>query len=585
MGAGPTRVSAIPAQNNPNDPIGVPIQFKNACGVAPIPLISDPRNNMRSLLPSNGEYDFDHFGPLGSCMIAGNYAPDSSTSTAGCYADPNGGCVIQGVQGYYSRTAYNGDPGRCCTNDGNQLDGELTCDPKYRDGPNATACNAYFSNYCNGRNIGLDSNCIAYSTAFPNLSYTDTLTFCQNNPTTQFCQNWSNKIISGQNPKQDWQNALNNWCTPERIADPSSGCMALCHSNPGFCAQSQTYCNKPGADKDYCSCLNYTSAVSGMANPPPAQCFSTCVQKGYSNSNAPCPPGLTICVQDLVLSAGQNISNFGTINAIQNCGNSGQTSGGQSTIQSTPGGGTSNIPGVNTSSNVPISQSLQNAQNQSALQTAQQLTAITDAVAMQLQKDLAYQQEQLKAQQDEANRKLRAEQLKAQQLLDEQQAKNMENLKQTVANQQLQDQQAYMDALSKLQAQQQIELANKQVQAQQQLAEQQAQDEQILKDAILAQHERDLKDQQQAILAQNTQANITQTQQTASKIYNDPDLRQKAINEQIQQDKKANTKQIIILLFVLFVILAICLAFVSFSPSSVELFNMLSDDNLNTIIE
>lgn len=248
--------STIPSNNmpaNPNDAIGADLIIGNGgCS-------KNVQRDLARLIPNNGEYTFIGQGNKCNC----------------------------GYQGKYTRQSYGGDPTNCCVNNGT-MDGNLTCDPKYRSGLSAD-CQSYMLNYCSQASRAFnDPACKIW---------------CTSNPLA--CQSSKQSVCNTDEFKTDKE------------------CSLFCIQNPGLCDSAIVpYCNNAINRNDpICSCIN--SPLNKYKYNPMCE-DNNCIKTGYGTSSmkASLGSGCTIvdCSVVVDLKNNKEAVDFSDATFEQNCG-------------------------------------------------------------------------------------------------------------------------------------------------------------------------------------------------------------------------------------------------------------------------
>jgi hypothetical protein len=267
--------------NNPDDAIGYDIQLNDACilnNSTGAQIIND------QLIPNNGEYEFSK--ATGDCNYCSTCSPRRADKGSGC--DNDGHCgVVGGNIPYYHRKAYLAPADTCCTNSGGRTVGDKTCDPKYRAGVSALACNDIYASKCVGQTNDdiFDDTCqtwCASNTARCNTAITN---FCSqgNNLDRADCRAHALELGGA-----DMDIAANRWCQ-SHMDDPFCACLKAVSIAPTIPNDMQKALSKPSCYVEECT--------SG---------------KGYQNVNMrairnSCPP-VNICNNTMTIAASTNVS-------------------------------------------------------------------------------------------------------------------------------------------------------------------------------------------------------------------------------------------------------------------------------------
>ncbi len=216
--------------------------------------------------PQNGEFIW---GGLGSrCSMCSNVP----SYGCGCVVNPS----IGGRRGTIERVAYKGNPSNCCISQ-NALDGDYTCDPKYKN-LDSGICDASLTDYCSK-----DDNIIS----------------------KQICKNWSSK-----KPNES-RNIMLDFCKKDNNMNRTE-CKDFCFNNPGLCDQAVgEYCSRNPTDTEFCGCFNIpdnlkTLTKSGIALKPHcniSQCIKPQAYKTKAMIDDKACPVLNICEQNLNITS------------------------------------------------------------------------------------------------------------------------------------------------------------------------------------------------------------------------------------------------------------------------------------------
>lgn len=248
--------------------------------------------------PKNGEFQW---GGLGSNC----YMCSDSSKGYGC-SNPcgNGGATVSGKRPTVQRIAFKADPVFCCASK-SATDGSsgTTCDPKYRDGAQSTACQEPLRQYCSqGSNLFDKTVCKEWAALATNTLAAQDIAkaYCTGSQASgERCLAWSRDPANA----QAWREVLFRECgTPGSLS--SSFCQEqLVKSGSGLVDGAvSVYCQQ-NPTSPFCSCL---------APPDPAikdpmlrsilsnqQCFSqTCINSGYKTAGQAafkCPSEFNVC--------------------------------------------------------------------------------------------------------------------------------------------------------------------------------------------------------------------------------------------------------------------------------------------------
>ena len=279
--------------------------------------------------PDNGEFAFGGQGADCKVCNTDNGLDYTGRSCSWYQVSYTGGnCTV-------TRTAYRGDPTRCCLNGGAALDGSTTCDPQFRDGPNAPVCNSVFSNYCSqGDRIFTNPQCLTWANRNNDSANAIKENYCIGNPTSDKCNAWGN--MPANNAR--WNGILQKYCSDQNnLGTPF--CKTNMRNIGGIDDAVSTWCAAHPTDP-FCSCTvgitqipEYQNASQSirrfLTNP---KCYyNTCLNQGYLTTvqrNNPCPS----CINSIDVSGavGGNIDNIA-----QSCNQSASTSTSTSTSSST----------------------------------------------------------------------------------------------------------------------------------------------------------------------------------------------------------------------------------------------------------
>lgn len=211
--------------------IGETEQMGKGCG----PAIEGPSagDNQDSLKiqgfgwPENDEFEYGGMGD--NCGLCSNH-PDY-----GC--ECHGGDAIGGRRGKVKRKAFKGDPTNCCfanieIKDSQKIDGDFTCDPKYRD-PGGTDCTNIYADYCKiGDRAITDDKCKKLGgsniTLF-NTLMTDKCNLDEFYKTAE-CINWCKNNSTQCNKLNTFQSCQEfgidqSECTPQKVLDVKTDCQ------------------------------------------------------------------------------------------------------------------------------------------------------------------------------------------------------------------------------------------------------------------------------------------------------------------------------------------------------------------------
>jgi hypothetical protein len=202
--------------NNPDDAIGDDKELSDACilynstGVGII---------QRTLIPDNGEYEFAK--ATGDCNYCDTCSPRRAEKGAGCQGTWCG--YAGGLIPYYHRKSYLAPKDQCCTSGGAKVINGLTCDPQYRAGVSAPACNDIFAGNCVGQtneNV-LDDTCQTWCKANTDRCNAAIANFCSqgNNLDRADCRAHALELGGA-----DLDVAANRWCG-SHMDDPFCACL------------------------------------------------------------------------------------------------------------------------------------------------------------------------------------------------------------------------------------------------------------------------------------------------------------------------------------------------------------------------
>lgn len=189
--------------------------------------------------------------------------------------------------GNYGPTEYGSCPaGRMCT-----------CDPRYNAGPGSSGCAGAFKTMCAGNRIGEIASCKSWASSDPTASFDLMQSYCATHPGSDQCRVWSSTSPTA---AAAHRLAVTQYCTPEKLADPASGCRTLCSTYRGGCNDSAVrYCTgTPSPDASFCGCIN--SPTKSIVGDP--ECVDkTCFMYGYKTTPAPNPCSVVDCTATVQL--------------------------------------------------------------------------------------------------------------------------------------------------------------------------------------------------------------------------------------------------------------------------------------------
>lgn len=272
--------------------------------------------------PENGEFDFGGQGNTPCKVCNMNNGLDYTGRSCPIFNIAYGGgghCTV-------TRVAYKGDRTRCCLNNGGALDGSTTCDPQYRDGPNAPVCNSVFSSYCSqGDRIFTDPQCLTWANKNNDSANAIKENYCIGNPMSDKCNAWGN--MPANNAR--WNGILQKYCSNQNnLGTPF--CKTNMRNIGGIDDAVSTWCAAHPTDP-FCSCTvgitqipeykNASQSIKPFLTNPKCY-YNTCLNQGYLTTvqrNNPCPS----CINSIDVSGavGGNISNIA-----QSCNQSASTS-------------------------------------------------------------------------------------------------------------------------------------------------------------------------------------------------------------------------------------------------------------------
>lgn len=169
----------IKRTNNTNDTIGTNIEMSDLC-------TNHNPSSAQPFIPQNGEYSLGGGG--NSCYACLSCEPNNMDSGSGCEQGFWGNCVSgTGNHPTYHRTSYNADKDACCKSGGATTMGNLTCDPKYRNGADSQDCSGTFSNICMGSALK-STSCATWGNNNKNTYNTRVSTYCDKNLSDSWCR-------------------------------------------------------------------------------------------------------------------------------------------------------------------------------------------------------------------------------------------------------------------------------------------------------------------------------------------------------------------------------------------------------------
>jgi hypothetical protein len=210
-----THTTPIYRKNNSDDQLGTTIEMQDLC-------VKYNPDSAVQYMPQNGEYGAAGTGS--GCNACLSCEPFNMSVSSGCEG-PFSGCVSgAGSHPMYTRVSYKAPQDACCTSGGVSTIGNLTCDPKYRGGPDTSACFSTFNTKCVDSALA-GSDCQTWCDKNQTDCLSRTRSYCNkgNNMGTQFCKDQA-KMIGGMDL------GVTNWCSGNKT-DPFCSCYSAVNSS------------------------------------------------------------------------------------------------------------------------------------------------------------------------------------------------------------------------------------------------------------------------------------------------------------------------------------------------------------------